>query len=394
MRVALISDSHFDASSRFDECVDLHTWIAGDIAQRGVDLVCLGGDLFERKSVPEERNAAAVVLRSLAESAPVVGVYGNHDAPGDLDIFGRLKTKHPIRFYSQPAVHTAFYKNGQKAGSVACLPWPRRASLLAAVGATSHENANQVAHELLQNVLRGLGAEMDDQPGQARVFLGHVQMYGSRVSTGQPLIGCDFEIGTGDLAVVRAHAYLLGHVHMGQSFDVEGAPCVYPGSPRRTAFGEVETKNYAIVDIDGGIARVELVPTPARAMLLVDGAFAPVRGHDPALMGDERYELVLADPGSVDGAEIRLRYTVAPERRDIARMAAQATRDAWLAQGAYAVKVEEEVTIATRARAPEVATAKTLAEKMHAHWASKGAVPDDATGLRLMTKLDELEEAV
>ena len=34
MKFALISDSHFDEGSRWEECLRLHNWIADDIAAR------------------------------------------------------------------------------------------------------------------------------------------------------------------------------------------------------------------------------------------------------------------------------------------------------------------------------------------------------------------------
>ena len=97
-RIAVIADSHFDETpgGRFEECIRIHEWIAEDIAARGVDLVLHSGDLFERRSTPRERQAVADWLRAVARVAPVAIVRGNHDASGDLPLFERLRTQHPI----------------------------------------------------------------------------------------------------------------------------------------------------------------------------------------------------------------------------------------------------------------------------------------------------------
>jgi exonuclease SbcD len=94
---------------------------------------------------------------------------------------------------------------------------------------------------------------------------------GSVTSTGQPLVGCDLEVGLEDLALVQADAYLLGHIHKGQAWEIAGAPCVYPGSPRRTSFGESEAKGYTIVTVEGHAATTEFVELPTTPMLHFSG---------------------------------------------------------------------------------------------------------------------------
>src|SRR4051812_14059019 len=54
------------------------------------------GDLFDAASNVDDRNALDIRLRAMANAAPVVIVYGNHDRKGDLDGFGNLRAKHPI----------------------------------------------------------------------------------------------------------------------------------------------------------------------------------------------------------------------------------------------------------------------------------------------------------
>lgn len=105
LRVAVIADSHFDEGSRFEECVRLHEWIARDVASRGVDVIVHAGDIFERKSTPAERRAVAEWLGCCADIAPVLIVRGNHDAVGDLAIFARLRTKHPVIVEEACGVH-------------------------------------------------------------------------------------------------------------------------------------------------------------------------------------------------------------------------------------------------------------------------------------------------
>jgi len=360
MRVAVIADSHFDQSSRWDECCRVHEWIAVWCRENAVDIVCLSGDLFERKSTPHERTHVAGWLRRLAEHHTVIGVYGNHEAVEDLDVFNLLATRYPVRFHARPAVVLGASNRG--AGlTVMCLPWPRKAHLAAALGAVSLEAAGLAAGEALRSVLRGLGQQADAHPGP-RLLLTHAMVRGSMTSAGQPLVGCDLEVSLEDLDLARADAVALGHVHRQQAWVLDsGAPAIYPGSPRRTSFGEVEPKGFVVLDFDEHHSvSWERVETPCAPMLLVSATWEP---------GALRWAGVV---GPLEGAEIRLRYSVANDQRDAARDAAGLLRAEWIAAGACVVKVEEEVITTQRARAPEIAAALTIEDKLRALWARQG----------------------
>ncbi|AKF08851.1 metallophosphoesterase family protein [Sandaracinus amylolyticus] len=383
-RIAVIADSHFDEHSRFDECVRVHQWIADDIRERRVDLVLHSGDVFERKSSPRERAAVADWLRSVARFAPVVIVRGNHDAPGDLALFSKLRAQYPIIVEEAAAVHVV-------AGvAVACLAWPRKAELAARAPDLDPSDA-------LRRVLLGLGQQLAEHSGP-RVLLSHAMVRDSRVSTGQPLVGCDMELGVEDLALANADAYALGHIHMPQEWEAASqptdrpwyeatAPVIYPGSPRRTAFGEVEEKGYVVLDFENHEpVRVTRITTPCARMLLVSATW-----EAGALRWDGEHQtpdLI----GPLEGAEIRLRYTVRADERVAARDAAVRVEADWRARGAVNVKLEDVVVAMNAARAPEVAKARTLEEKLRALWAARGDVDEDRAA-RLLPRAHELEEA-
>lgn len=377
MKIAVIADSHFDESSRFEECIRLHDWMAEDMAARGVELVLHAGDVFERKSTPTERRAVADWLRKCGEIAPVVIVRGNHDALRDLAIFSRLRTKHPIIVEEAVGVHVV---NGV---AVAALAWPRKAELLARLDAsTGHEASEQIAGDVLRDVLRGLGVQLAAHDGP-RVLLAHAMVRGSVTSLGQPLVGCDLEIGLEDLALARAHLVAIGHIHKGQDWSFGDAPIVYPGSPRRTAFGEVEEKAYVVAAFKGAqLVGWERVVVPATRMVLLEGRFDAEAG-----------DIVVDIPDDVVGAEIRFRYSVESDRREAARVAASKKRGLLTTiLGAASVKVEEVVEATTRARAPEIAEAVSIADKLEVFWRAKGIEVSPERKERLFSKLVEAEQ--
>ena len=383
-RVAFITDQHICFATRWEETLRVMDWCAARLEQEQPDVIALGGDLFDRRPDVFELRVVAEWLVRLAAIAPVVGVAGNHDPVG-LTVFNFLASKHPIHFADVPEVWHA-------AGvDLLLLPWPRKSHLLAQLGEAGKEEARQVGVDLLLNVLRGLGASgSSDGP---RCFVGHVQLCGAKVSTGQPLApGADFELGTQDLALARCDAYLLGHIHLPDDTMIGDSPVSYGGSFRRTAYGEVEEKSMVVVGFDGPVVTRERITIPCAPMLLCTAHWYT---EHVGLPGDVVVPAGLCfdeDPAVLAGAEIRLRYSVDADQRDAAKAAAAEWKQRALEAGAIDCKVEEMVRSVNTARAPEIAKAATLDEKLAAYWKARGTTPSAERAGTLLSMAHELEQ--
>lgn len=384
MRIAIVADTHADESSpRWEEHKRVMRWIIDDVCTHGVDLILHAGDVYERRSTPAEREFTTAWFQAAAAIVPVVVVAGNHDAPLDVELLGRLETSEGVRALERPAAFIETSPMGPEGVIVQCLPWPRKGALLAASGrALSSSEGGAIASDLLRDVLRGLAAQadaIDPERKLPRILLAHAMVRGSETSTGQPLVGCDFELGLEDLALAGADFYALGHIHRGQAWDIAGAPVVYPGSPFRTAFGEVEPKGYVLLEIEAGKAPTwEVIETPATKMVLIEA--------DYDLGG------WTADAEDVAGAEVRFRYHVTPHEREAARAWAQTYATNWLEGGAISVKLEERVEALQTTRASAVLAAPTLADKAKALWKAQGRSVDaetEADALLLINAIDE-----
>mgnify|MGYP000119511684 FL=1 len=383
MKVAIVADSHFCEESRFVECQRIHAWIGDKLKELDVDLLIHTGDVFERKSTPAERNAVARWVRSVTDQCPMVIVRGNHDALGDLAIYARLSTRHPVIVEEGCGAYRVDTARGPVA--VAAIGWPRKAELIAI--AEEPGDAGQLANEMLQSILRGLAEELEACAGP-RILAAHALVTGSVTSTGQPLVGHDMTLDLSELALARADLYALGHIHLPQDWKIGDAPVVYPGSPRRTSFGEIEDKSFVVADFDGrklvGWTRVQ---TPCAPMLFGQDEWGvSEEGTAGWLVGWDGI-----DPDHVAGAEIRLRYLVDPDQREAAKVSAGAFREDLLARGAARVQVEAEVRAAQRARAPEVAKATTLEGKLTAYWQARGTTPEGARRDRLIALAYQLD---
>jgi exonuclease SbcD len=393
--LAHIADSHYDHASRWEDTCALHEWIEGDLSERRPDAIVHAGDIYERPSVPSERIRVAEWLCDLAKIAPVLVVRGNHDELYDIDIFRALGSIHRIEVEEAYGLHTL------GPFTVAALAWPRQAEVLARERRdskglpTTREQSAALAQEALRNVIGGMGALLDKRlvaDAGPSILAAHAMVRGAKTGLGQPLVGCDMELGIEDLALARADYVALGHIHMGQEWFFNGSPIVYPGSPRRTEFGELEEKGYVIAEFRdepfegarptarGWHVKFERIRTPARPMLLFEATF------DDAL-GKHLFDW----PKDVRGAEIRLRYTTDRDKRVAAKAGALELRDLLLSDGAFSVTKPEEVVRSTaRARVPEIVR-KTLPQKFDIYCATRDLALSDERRARLHQRLALLE---
>lgn len=385
MRVLASGDHHFDEHGRFAECVRVHEWMV-DVARRErVDLFLSGGDIYERASTPLERQAVAEWLTRMAEVCPVVVAKGNHDRPRDCALLGRLRTEHPVIIEERAGVH---YVAG---AAVAAVAWPDRAELAAAMRGQAGsvvqidgETLDLAARDAFRAVLLGLRAKLDACSGP-RIGLGHWMVDGSIVSMGQPLLGMPLNVGLADLALLGAPLIVCSHIHRAQEWTYGDSRILYPGSPFRTDFGQLEEKTVVLANFEGAeLKGVHTIATPCAPMVHLEA-----RWRDGVF--DEAIHLVEAERA---GAEVRFRYSVSVEHRDAAHHAANECRNELLELGAVSVKVEECVIPTTRARAPEIAAAPTLAGKLSALWRARGDALSEERTSRVLAKVAALEEEV
>lgn len=384
-RVKLIAsgDHHWDETSRWQECERIHAWQADLVERERPDLYLSAGDIYERRSTPRERAAVASWLERVAAVCPVVIAKGNHDRHLDCALLARLRTRHPVIVEEAADVHVI------GGAAVAAMAWPDRGRLLAMLGrdATS-ATADEFARGALQDVLRGLGRELEQYGDHPCIGLGHWMIDGSQTSHGQPLIGQPMNVALSELALLGAPLVIAGHVHKPQRWSFGNSEILYTGSPFRTAFGELEEKSVVLAEFDGPrLVRCDRVSTPATKMILLEAMW-----DDGALRIEGGLTYDHGGEEGLRGAEVRLRYEVASDQRDAARIAASALKAEWLDRyGALRVQTEEEVIATVRARAPEVAAATTVADKLRALWRARGEDFGEARERRLLTKVAELD---
>lgn len=318
----------------------------------------VAGDLFHAKSTPAGRNALDERLQRMAAVAPVLVLYGNHDEPTDLDGFARLKTGHPIYVYDRPHVAVIRLATSDMA-AVFALPYPHKTGLVAAGLAPGA--VVDTAADLLDPIFMVAAEQLEAarHAGMRTFMLAHANIVGSIASTGQPQWGREIEVSARHLDRLGPILKLFGHIHKPQ--DISGA--TYIGSVCRLDYGEVEEKRYIVAALEADSSfTIESRPIAVAPMFLVEARVDPTGFHLPADCDAEIARRSCNRDWS--GCDVRVRYSYKTSER-----AALPSEDAIREHFASALrlKIESVAEPDRELRAPEVAAAKTLPDKLAAY---------------------------
>lgn len=347
--------------------------IAGGEALPNLAAWLLAGDLYHGRSTVADRNALAQRIQRMANAAPVVIVRGNHDQPGELDLLGELRAMWPIAVFDTPEVFRVECPGGFVL-TVGCLPYPEKGQLIAN-GAAANETL-EAGGQALDDVVRGLAMTLNE--ASYPLFLAHVNIAGSVASNGQPVIGRELELAPGTLDLFFARVpKLLGHIHRAQEIH----EAHYIGSVCRMDFNELEEKRYLVVEYENGhdFARITSRPIAVAPMVLVEGELT---------RDGFTFETPVGCPVVWDGCEVRVRYRFSASERNV--LDHSLVRVPF--EGALRLEVEP-VAVPDRAlRSPEVASAKTLAEKVTA-WSKVSGASVTAGVLDKLALLEHVDSA-
>lgn len=241
-RFVHIGDLHLGPNSRnADRIAALDQIIAENILQP-VAAWLWPGDLNHGRMTIDDRNVLVARVQRMADKAPVVICYGNHDLHGDLDFLSKLHAVWPIFVVAHPEVITVPLTTGGTA-AIYVLPYPTRAGLVAAGVPSDH--VVDAARGALDLMFMAAAAELQQKTAEGCVplMIGHVNVAGSILSAGQPNIGKEIEVDQPLLQRFGDIYIGLNHIHKGQK--IGGAH--YPGSCCRLDWGEVEPKRYLVI---------------------------------------------------------------------------------------------------------------------------------------------------
>ena len=301
MRIAHLGDLHLTEGPRFESTLKCLRYVVEDGVEHGVQLWLVGGDLsgttVPHKATPAERNALAEIFIAMAAIAPVVICEGNHEAPEDLSIYGKLRAPHPIAAITRPLALTV-------AGCrMYVLPYPSKRHFVAAAGAGALEQQKVKVEGGLQAILSEWRADRREHADLPAVLLAHINIGGCHVAGGEVLIGQEIELAPRDLDELGIGYAALSHIHLHQQVSQVGW---YAGSPDRSNFGETDEKGYVIADVTaaGGLTVTRRL-TPAQRLVTIRAEWG-VDGDVTGWIGDD-----VPRAAEISGAEVRVLVQVA-----------------------------------------------------------------------------------
>ncbi len=386
IRIAQFSDLHYSAKNLveadrcFSHAVDRAITLKVDAVVVSGDSTDHALDLHSPAAEHLARN-----IRRLADHCPVLMLQGtfSHEPPGTLSMFRLLGGRYPVhvadrigqvglttdgRWVASEAWCFTSLPRGLRA-LFSCVPTVNKAVVAATLGASS---AAQAVGEHLALLLRGFAASNQAAHMQCLSTIGvsHGTVFGCISEHGVPMAGFDHEFTTGVLFAAEAQAFMLGHIHRHQAWENQttalegraGHQCIaYPCSIGRFHYGEEGDKGFLLWEIGTGEVRFTLEPTPARRT--IDIMFEGKPDLEALREAVKRED--------IDGAFVRVRWTVADEdRHEVNRAAIQK-----LLEGAAETKLEGRIVPVVRTRAAGISQLASLADKVRVWATSTEAKP-------------------
>ena len=354
---AHLGDLHGGLRGRREQVRRSMVFLLEDLRRVQPDVILQAGDIFDTRSSIDDRNFFADWLAEAADIAPFVAVRGNHDVPGDLQIFNRVAAAHLIRIWEQPAFHRG-------AGLLVLgLPHQEKGGLVTAGSITESDRASESS--IRAYLATEFCREADAFDGPV-ILIAHADVHGRVTSNRESRPQQGIALSVDDLLASGADYVALGHIHKLQKLHQRVA---YAGSVARANFGEEpDEKGYLLVTLGpkGALPQIETRPIPCRPMVTITSTWT-----------DDGWDTRGAEDLPED-AEIRVRLS-APEDHATDLAAAQAE----VLDRFPEAQVEAEVIPADRRRSEAIAFAETPEDMLRAYWDASETPATEFQGVAL-----------
>lgn len=299
MRVLHTADWHLGFSNSNYNRIEDHRrfldWLRATIVERGVELLLIAGDVFDRDLPATEASRLYFdflgALRSLPQTVHVIVVAGNHDAARNLaaprEVLGLINVKvvgvmtDNRQEWEQTLIPVDAADPAHPGLVVAAVPYVQPAQLGSVPpGMEGQAESQQRAEKAIGECYRHLAdVAAEKHPGRVRIAMGHLTV-GRPATEDRQLRRIHSWDGVGGLQGLSTdifgagYAYVaLGHIH--RAYAVSTSPQVrYAGSPIVLDHTEADRPHSVTlleVEADGSV-RHELIEVPQhRAFHRVEG---------------------------------------------------------------------------------------------------------------------------
>ena len=258
MKILHTADWHL-RDSDINECRKVTWALVGSAGRRDPDLIIIAGDIFHSRNTGMESESAKLAfdrIARLADIAPVVILIGTPSHDGlCIEIARYIGSTNPVHVSTIPE-QLYFTVAGELwtgpppddlkeaiSAVITCIPQPTK-KYFQSLGSIAE--TDQQISDAMTAMYAGFGAEAKSYQCP-HILVGHFQVGGAVVSSGQNLIGRDIEISKAQLESASADLICLGQIHKGQQI---GSNIFYSGSIYRLTCGEPEPKGFYLHEID------------------------------------------------------------------------------------------------------------------------------------------------
>lgn len=335
-----------------------------------VDLAVLAGDTFSLEATNKIDSPAFKLIISavsaLADIGPVFIIEGtpSHDGAAP-EILQYIKGKYPIHVTTKP--EQVYVKQLDVV-----------LSLIPTFTKQYFQGTDQEIAQAMNGVFAGMGATAYEYPEAAHILIGHWNVTGSILSTGQVMTGKDVDISYDSMMLANPDLICLGHIHLPQQI---GDRAFYPGSLYPLTWGELEAKGFYIHELDGKkLVESKFIETPIRKLIRVAENHAREEGI-------EEFGYALYSFSNEDLKDSFVRADITIWQDDAAKIDKEQIKQFYLSAGALDADIRIIRVPRQTVRSESVLKVNTLREKLIA----LAELRDETVPESVLIKADLLE---
>lgn len=388
MKVLATADWHIRDKS-IEESEKCLNFLCGKAQE--VDLVIIAGDIFDSRDIKLDSKSAKLVIKTISELAdlcPVAIVTGTTSHDGSApEILRYARGKYDVHVSSMPE---QIYMIGEylydrpgigntKADAVLTLiPTPTKQFF----GSDADiQTSNEQISQAMNGLFAGFGAKAADYPRVPHLLVGHWQVSGCKLSTGQVLTGQDISISVDQMSFTNASAHLLGHIHMPQQL---GDRTFYSGSLYPLSWGENHEHGFFVHEFDcDDLVKSEFFKIPCRKLVrtTIDLTTESIEYLD---------NFIVHHASTADIKEAFIRVDITAWQDETGKINKEGITRQYLSYGAKEVDIRFIRIPRQSVRSETVLKVETLREKLVA----MAAIKEENVSENILQKADELEAGI
>lgn len=253
MKIIHSADWHLREKD-IEECSRCLDHLVNTAREEKPDLIVIAGDIFHSQEIKLDSQSARLAVKTvstLANIAPVAVVLGtpSHDGRAPL-VLSFARGMHDIRVASEPEqlylsegyLYSSLVGNKKPGAILTMIPQPTKQYFKSDSGIAG---TDQEISQALTGLFAGFGIKAEPYKSVPHILIGHWNVSGARLSSGQVMTGRDVEVNLDQMIMTGADLHLLGHIHAQQKL---GDRTYYAGSLYHENWGEQEAKGFLIFD--------------------------------------------------------------------------------------------------------------------------------------------------